>query len=590
MHQHRGLASWSWQAQLRIDRRTFLRSVVAVAGVALVERRSATGSAELFTFYVSAEGSNSNDGLSRATPWRDLTPVNATALRPGNTILFRGGDTFTGRIFLDGDSLPSGAAPITFGSFGRRRATLTNTDDCALYAYNPTCGIRIRGLRFLGPGPTAARTAGVLLYRDVPGRSSYVRISDCAAEGWTVGVSIGGWLGGGYDDVWVTDTSLSHNRDTGLGFFGAPFLPSAPAYANTNVYVGACTATDNKGNPADSRRNSGSGIVLGSVDGGLVDGCSTSANGALCTAAEGPVGIWAYDSYDVTIQSSVSFANETGGSADGDGFDLDINCSSCTVQYNLAFDNAGAGILLYGGADTLAHTGNVVRYNLLWGNAKRNPAYGEVLVAGSVNAAEIYNNTMVAGAVGVVESAAVSVWEGPSGVWVGNNILMTAGTGPIVKIRGTSSGSALFQGNSYHSTGAFAIDSGGSTYDSVEAWTQACGQELLDGKPSGITGDPGLVNSAVCPTPANANGLRLRAGSPLRVAGLAVAARGSRDYFGSVLSSPVSVGGHELWGRLAHPGPDHQPTARYRTARATDRSASTSTSVSPAAGRGRAAV
>lgn len=55
-----------------------------------------------------------------------------------------------------------------------------------------------------------------------------------------------------------------------------------------------------------------------------------------------------------------------------------------------------------------------------------------MLVAGSVRGAEIYNNTMVAGGAGIVPSAAVAVWDGPSGVHVRNNILLATGTGPVV--------------------------------------------------------------------------------------------------------------------------------------------------------------
>jgi len=495
---------------------------------------------------VSAAGSNSNNGLSPSAPWRDLTPVNATALAPGNTILFRGGDTFTGRIYVDGTSLPAGTATITFGSYGRGRAALTNTSDCAFYAYNPTCGIRIRRLRFVGPGPSVARIAGVLLYRDLPGRSRDVRIHGCQAVGWTDGVSIGGWSGGGFDDVRVTNCSLSDNRDTGLAVFGAEFDSAAPAYANTNVYVGSCQAFNQKGNPR-SARNSGSGFVLGSVDGGMVEGCTAYGNGSLCAAPEGPVGIWAYDSNRVTFQSNASYSNETGGAADGGGFDLDINCSNCTVQYNLAYGNAGPGVLLFSGANNEAHTGNVVRYNLLWGNAINNYSYGEVLVAGSVRSAEIYNNTMVAGQAGTVKSAAVAIWEGPSDVHLSNNILLATGTGPIVMSRAASSTSAvLFQGNSYHSTGAFSIAWGGTEISTVEAWTQATGQELVSGVASAVSGDPQLVNAAVSPTPVDANGMKLQIGSPLQAAGLDLVDCGPHDYFGTALSSPVSIGGHEL--------------------------------------------
>ncbi|MBA2415877.1 MAG: hypothetical protein H0V64_08345 [Geodermatophilaceae bacterium] len=170
-----------------------------------------------------------------------------------------------------------------------------------------------------------------------------------------------------------------------------------------------------------------------------------------------------------------------------------------------------------------------------------------MLVAGSVRGAEIYNNTMVAGGAGIVPSAAVAVWDGPSGVHVRNNILLATGTGRVVMTRSALSTSAvLFQGNSYYSTGAFAIAWGGSQFGSVAAWTQASGQEQISGKASAVTGNPMLVNAAAWPTPVNANGMKLQIGSPLQAAGLNLAGRGPCDYFGTALSSPVSVGGHEL--------------------------------------------
>ena len=45
------------------------------------------------TFYVSASGSDSNDGLSASTAWKTISKVNAASYISGDQILFHGGDT-----------------------------------------------------------------------------------------------------------------------------------------------------------------------------------------------------------------------------------------------------------------------------------------------------------------------------------------------------------------------------------------------------------------------------------------------------------------------------------------------------------------
>ncbi|MGC3974336.1 MAG: hypothetical protein QM771_08160 [Nitrospira sp.] len=66
--------------------------------------------------------------------------------------------------------------------------------------------------------------------------------------------------------------------------------------------------------------HSGSGIILGNVDSGVIEWSKAYENGRLGNAG---VGIWTYDSTKVAIQHNESFANHTSGDADGGGFDLD---------------------------------------------------------------------------------------------------------------------------------------------------------------------------------------------------------------------------------------------------------------------------
>ena len=78
-------------------------------------------------YYVSATGSNSNNGTSASTPWQTSAKVesacNAGTIGPGDRILFKCGDQFTGKAVIAsiwGKSAKSGTAtnPITLGSYG----------------------------------------------------------------------------------------------------------------------------------------------------------------------------------------------------------------------------------------------------------------------------------------------------------------------------------------------------------------------------------------------------------------------------------------------------------------------------------------
>jgi hypothetical protein len=86
-----------------------------------------TGIASATDYYVSTSGSNSNNGTSASTPWQTLSKVqsvcNAGTINPGDRILFKRGDSFTGTISIGsiwGNHAKSGTAanPITFGAYG----------------------------------------------------------------------------------------------------------------------------------------------------------------------------------------------------------------------------------------------------------------------------------------------------------------------------------------------------------------------------------------------------------------------------------------------------------------------------------------
>lgn len=79
------------------------------------------------TYYVSATGSDSNNGKSESAAWKTITKVesvcNAGTILPGDKILFKRGDSFTGKVIIGsiwGKKAKSGtaASPITFSAYG----------------------------------------------------------------------------------------------------------------------------------------------------------------------------------------------------------------------------------------------------------------------------------------------------------------------------------------------------------------------------------------------------------------------------------------------------------------------------------------
>lgn len=69
-------------------------------------------------YYVSTSGSNSATGLSTSTPWQTIGKVNSESgrLLPGDKVLFKRGEVFTGTLILSVSG--SSGNPITIGAYG----------------------------------------------------------------------------------------------------------------------------------------------------------------------------------------------------------------------------------------------------------------------------------------------------------------------------------------------------------------------------------------------------------------------------------------------------------------------------------------
>ena len=340
------------------------------------------------TYYVAPSGSDSNAGTSSSSPWQTISRVNALTYKPGDSILFQGGSSFSGSLYMAPASAGTASSPITVGSYGTGRATISPGSNDAFYAYD-NGGFQLSNLNFNGSGPWSNNSSGVLFYNDLPGnvKEPHIHVSNVNVSNFGhQGISIGGWNGSsGYTDVNLSHVTASRNGLGGVELYGEA------NYANTNVYLGSVIAHDNLGK-AGLANNSGNGIVLGSVNGGTVEYSIADNNGQNNTSTSGPVGIWAYDSNAVVIEHCQSYSNHTNG-GDGDGFDLDINTTNSTIQYSYSHNNDGAGFLLDQNTADNNWSSNTLRYNVSENDARK-ISFGAITLYGRVDKAEIYGNTV----------------------------------------------------------------------------------------------------------------------------------------------------------------------------------------------------
>ena len=115
-------------------------------------------------YYVSTEGSDSNDGTSPATAWETINRVNGADFDAGDSISFKGGDTFTGNLYFDATDTGSATSPLTIKSYGIGRATINAGNYSGLYVYNAG-GVDIANINFVGAGSTVNQGDGIVSFR-----------------------------------------------------------------------------------------------------------------------------------------------------------------------------------------------------------------------------------------------------------------------------------------------------------------------------------------------------------------------------------------------------------------------------------------
>lgn len=468
------------------------RALVMAAAVALLA--AAPDAAAATAYFVRAAGDDAAAGTTKATAWRTLERVNAADLEPGDRVLLEGGAAFAGRLVIGPEDAGTRRRPVTVRSFGGGRATIDAGTGGGILVYDAG-GVILSSLDVVGAGREAGnRSDGISFYSDVavPGaRFDFIRVSNVEVSGFGgVGLVLGGYatdgLGRpvktGFSDVRFHRVNAHDNADAGILTYGS-FGASAVGWAHAKVTVAHSSSHANPGIPGKGG-NSGNGIVLVDVDGGMIVRSRAWDNGWQNDFPSGPIGIWTWDSNRVVIQDNEAWGNRL-GTRDGGGFDLDGGATNCVLRRNTSHDNVGSGFLVYQFAGARPLHDNQVRDNVSTGDGRTN---GGGLVVGGGAARTTFARNMVE--IGP-RPAGAPQGDGPYGIHVvrdgatnvdttfADNVVATEDGVPLIVVPEPERQQGLiFAGNVYATGGApVSIVWGAETYASIESWRAATGQE-----------------------------------------------------------------------------------------------------------------
>ena len=473
------------------------------------------------TYYLSATGNDTNPG-TEGRPWKSLARASKADLKPGDQLLFRGGDTFTGFLSLGQSQSGTATAAVQIGSYGKGKAILNGGKGMVLYL-NRIQFVQVRNLILKGDGRKEGNTqTGLFLNQTRHTLIEDLDISGFQKSGMEIHES---------EHVQVIRV-VAHNN----GFAGISASAAYGSRKNKHLYIGYCRAENNPGDPTNLDNHSGNGIVIGEADTVMVEHCIATNNGwDMPRKGNGPVGIWFWHTNAGVIQHCIAHDNKTApGAMDGGGFDLDGGVTNSVIQYCLSYNNEGAGYGLFQFPGALPWHNNVVRYCisendgkgikpsvLLWNGNKTDSGFSNC---------KIYHNVFrndLGPVIGYLD-------EKHRDFFFYNNLVI--GKGELFQGK---SRNVRFEGNLWWSSVPESFSLNGLR--SLEAWVQLTGQEKVSGKMAGIQADPGF-SMAITPKPTRTQdlskwkGYRIPAHSAARNAGVPLKTRGisvpAKDFFG----------------------------------------------------------
>lgn len=529
-------------------------------------------------FYVDATGgSDTNSGTAEYSAWKTLGKVNSRTYQPGDTILFKAGENWTGQLMPQGSG--TDGSPIVIDSYGDGAKPAidaggtTSNDGAVIRFYNQQYW-EINNLDLMNDAASGSTRNGILVLGKDSGVLNHFYIRNCNIHDiQSVNSYVEVYMGDNpifSNPVFGDNIVNSHYANFGGIVFrslkGASNVPSAyndiVVEDNTiqnitgAVGVGICSEwasewADNSSNPIwgdrlDTKnvaiRNNNiltpgyGGVNIASVDGRTGNGVVVEYNTVSAAGTDGnTAALWPYLSYKSVFQYNEVYDTQYHG-GDCEAFDFDGMNDGAIVQYNYSHDNAGGALVACydGGVEDLtepaSYTRNCIyRYNISQNDHATGRA--KVNVTSGVESLYVYNNVFYAGAGETSTNQMVAVAGGAININFYNNVFYTVNNNDSYSLLGQNT---VFNNNCFY---------GG--HPATEPYD-----------PNKITADPQFVNPGTGTTGmATVDGYKLQSTSPLINVGKQVVDNGGRDFWGAGIDSRQDIGVSE-YSLVKNPGFD----------------------------------
>lgn len=347
-----------------------------------------SGPASGATFYVSTSaGSDGNDGRSSTAAWRTIERVNAHMVEPGDSILFRAGESFLGQLRLVNEGGYPGF-PVVVSRYGAgERPVLDGDGHLSTILLENSGQIHLSGLEIKNDGGSAK-----------PGTSVKLRYGLYLVNTFTDGTT--------FDHFRFTDltfrniystTQINDDDQTGVNAHAiktnnSGYNPEHPIlfremlvndcfFTRTGRHAVVIAATDQL-----TLRNNlfqhvgGAGMVIAAhsrnilVENNITDHTGSNIDSRMAGRGSG---VWAYRTTNLTVQNN-RFLHAR-GIKDSFGMHIDIGNRNVVYQYNYSEDNEGGFVEVLGGNKNVGY-----RYNVSMGDGwrKRGPQLGRIFWVG----------------------------------------------------------------------------------------------------------------------------------------------------------------------------------------------------------------
>ncbi len=532
-------------------RRSILAGVGGLAALVFMHLKTKaqfliSGLGQSRIFYVSPSGNDSNTGLTPTQAWQTTTKVSAAVYKTGDSVLFQGGQTFTGGISIgaanyDSTYPPIPSFPLTFGSYGTGNATISVTGANAV-AFNMlnVGAFVLQNLTIVGDANT--QTAIKAFNSTTTTQFSSIVMTNLDISGVATGIDMEATGGHtfGFSNVIMTNLNLhdlAAGGTSGVGIFVAAsdgYSGPSPIYCHKNISI---TNSLLSGCGAD-------GFDAWNIDGCTITNCRITGAGKSYTNGANPLILFATNNATITFcEIDNNFMAVGAVNHHNAALDIDGSCSNVTAEHNWVHDNGGIGIEIAQSpsANTPIPMSNItVRYNVTQNNATAsNTIEKNEMFIGSINqqaitGINIHNNTFY----GTNTTSVVLFGAGNNtGYFVDNICYTTQSAANIVSTASITAASTFhLYGNDYFGSTKFRWNS--TNYTTYATWRTGSGQETISAADVGHTADPLLVSPGGGSVGfASALAYKLQAGSPMSGVGLDPntfgISPGATDFFGA---------------------------------------------------------